>query len=122
MFYKIRLAGRDYWNATTCCGTSTLVRRSALNRIGGVSEDTVTEDMHLAVRMQRLGYKSVYYPEPLAYGVAPTDLGEYQKQRLRWGKATYACVVSRDCRLPRVSPSHRKSATPSLDSCIWRVG
>ena len=69
MFYKIGLAGRDYWNATTCCGTSTLVRRSALERIGGFPEDTVTEDIHLAVRMQRLGYKSVYFPEPLAHGV-----------------------------------------------------
>lgn len=85
-FFQIGQAGRDYWGATTCCGTSTVVRRSAVDAIGGFPEETVTEDMHLAIKVQKLGYKSVYYPLPLAYGVAPTDLGEYQKQRLRWGQ------------------------------------
>ena len=85
-FFIIGQAGRDYWDATTCCGTSTIVRRSVVEEIGGFPQETVTEDMHLAVRAHKLGYKSVYYPLPLAYGVAPTDLGEYQKQRLRWGQ------------------------------------
>lgn len=85
-FFQIGQAGRDYWGATTCCGTSTVVRRSAVDAIGGFPEETVTEDMHLAIKVQKLGYKSVYYPLPLAYGVAPTDMGEYQKQRLRWGQ------------------------------------
>eukprot|EP00439_Symbiodinium_sp_Y106_P090066 s1_g2602.t1 len=85
-FFNAAQAGRDYWNATTCCGTSTVVRRSVIDEIGGWPEETTTEDMHVAVRAQKLGYKSVYYPLPLAYGVAPVDLGEYLKQRLRWGQ------------------------------------
>ena len=85
-FFHIGQAGRDYWNATTCCGTSTIVRRSVIDEIGGFPEATVTEDMHLAILAQRRGYKSVYYPLPLAYGVAPVDIGEYQRQRLRWGQ------------------------------------
>lgn len=85
-FFQIGQAGRDYWDATTCCGTSTILRRSAIDEIGGFPTESVTEDMHLAVKMLKLGYKSIYYPLPLAYGVAPTDLGEYQKQRLRWGQ------------------------------------
>lgn len=86
VFFHIGQAGRDYWNATTCCGTSTVVRRSVIDEIGGFPEATVTEDMHLAIRAQRKGYTSIYYPLPLAYGVAPVDLGEYQRQRLRWGQ------------------------------------
>ncbi len=85
-FFSVMQVGRDYWDAATCCGTSTIVRRSVVDEIGGFPEATVTEDMHLAVRAHKLGYKSVYYPLPLAYGVAPVDLGEYQKQRLRWGQ------------------------------------
>lgn len=85
-FFSVMQVGRDYWDAATCCGTSTIVRRSVVDEIGGFPEATVTEDMQLAVKAQKLGYKSIYYPLPLAYGVAPVDLGEYQKQRLRWGQ------------------------------------
>lgn len=85
-FYAVLQPGRDYWNAASSCGTSVVYRRSAINAIGGFAEETVTEDMHTAVRLQRKGYKSVYYPEPLAYGAAPNDFVEYQKTRHRWGR------------------------------------
>ena len=91
-FFSTGQAGRDYRYATTCCGTSTIVRRSVIDEIGGFPEETVTEDIHVAIKAQKLGYKSAYYPLPLAYGVAPVDLGEFQKQRLRWGQGNVQSV------------------------------
>ncbi len=91
-FFATGQAGRDFRNATTCCGTSTIVRRSVIDEIGGFPEETVTEDIHVAIKAQKLGYKSVYYPLPLAYGVAPVDLGEFQKQRLRWGQGNVQSI------------------------------
>jgi cellulose synthase (UDP-forming) len=85
-FYDVLQPGRDYWNATSSCGTSVVYRRSAILDIGGFAPETVTEDMHTAVRLHKRGYKSVYYPEPLAFGVAPNDLAEYAKTRHRWGQ------------------------------------
>jgi cellulose synthase (UDP-forming) len=85
-FYDVLQPGRDYWNATSSCGTSVIYRRSAIVDIGGFASETVTEDMHTAVRLHKRGYKSVYYPEPLAFGVAPNDLAEYSKTRHRWGQ------------------------------------
>jgi cellulose synthase (UDP-forming) len=85
-FYDVLQPGRDYWNATSSCGTSVVYRRSALDSIGGFAPETVTEDMHTAVRLHKRGYNSVYYPKPLAYGVAPNDLAEYCKTRHRWGQ------------------------------------
>ena len=85
LFYQIGQAGRDYWNAATFCGTSSVLRRSALDAVGGFATETVTEDMHTAVRLQKRGYASVFHPEPLAFGVAATDYTEYLQQRLRWG-------------------------------------
>ena len=41
--------------------------------------------MHTAVKLQKLGYKTVYHPESLAYGVAATTYVEFLQQRLRWG-------------------------------------
>ena len=85
-FYDVLQPGRDYWNATSSCGTSVVYRRSAILDIGGFAPETVTEDMHTAVRLHKRGYKSVYHPEPLAFGVAPNDLAEYAKTRHRWGQ------------------------------------
>ena len=85
-FHYIGQPGRDYWNAATLCGCSAVLRRSALDDIGGFPDETVTEDMHCAVRLQKRGYKTVYHAEPLAFGIAPADLRSFLRQRLRWGE------------------------------------
>ncbi len=97
-FYQIGQTGRDYWNATSFCGTSSILRRSALDRIGGFATETVTEDMHTAIRLQKAGYKSVYHPESLVYGIAATTYVEFLQQRLRWGHGNVQTL--REERLP----------------------
>ncbi len=85
-FYDVLQPGRDSRNATTSCGTAVVYRRSAIDEIGGFATETVTEDMHTAIRLHKRGHKSVFYPEPVAFGVAPNDLAEYYKTRHRWGQ------------------------------------
>jgi cellulose synthase (UDP-forming) len=85
-FHHVLQPGRDHHGATTLCGCSCVLRRAHLDRIGGFPEDTVTEDMHAAVRLQKLGLKTVFHDEPLAFGVAPTDFRAFMRQRLRWGE------------------------------------
>ncbi len=85
-FHYVGQPGRDHWNAATCCGCSAIVRRSAIDEIGGFPTDTVTEDMHAVVKLQKLGHDTAYHPEPLAFGIAPTDFPGYSRQRLRWGE------------------------------------
>ena len=36
------------WNATFFCGSCAVLRREALDEVGGVATDTVTEDAHTA--------------------------------------------------------------------------
>ncbi len=85
-FNHVEQTGRDYNNAATLCGCSCVLRRAHIERVGGFPEETVTEDMHIAVRLQKLGLKTVYHDEPLAFGVAPPDLIGFLVQRLRWGE------------------------------------
>ena len=92
-FYQAGQAGRDYWNAATLCGTNLIIRRSAIDAIGGFATETVTEDMQTAVRLQKLGYKSVYHPESLAYGIAATTYVEFLQQRLRWGYGNIQTIL-----------------------------
>lgn len=84
-FYSIAQSSKEAWNAATCVGTSALYRRSAIEAIGGIPGDTVTEDMHTSLRLHKHGFRTVYVNEPVAYGIAAVDLGEYYKTRLRWG-------------------------------------
>lgn len=85
-FHYVGQTGRDHWNAATFCGCSAILRRSALDAIGGFPSVTVTEDMHAAVKLQKLGYDTAFHAEPLAFGIAPSDFRGFARQRLRWGE------------------------------------
>jgi len=54
-FHHVEQPGRDHHNAATLCGCSCILRRSHLDQIGGFPEETVTEDMHAAVKLHKLG-------------------------------------------------------------------
>jgi cellulose synthase (UDP-forming) len=83
-FYQIAQACRDWYNGASCVGTSVVYRRSALNSIGGIPTDTVTEDIHTSLKLHKAGYEVAYLNEPIAYGVAASDLRDYYKTRHRW--------------------------------------
>ena len=85
VFYNIAEPCADKVNASSCVGTGVVYRRAALDNIGGIPVDTVTEDIHTSLKLHKSGYKTVFLNEPIAYGVASSDLGEYYKTRHRWG-------------------------------------
>lgn len=75
---------RDAWGLAFCCGTSSVMRWSALEAIGGFPVGSVTEDYLITLRLQEEGFATVYLNEPLTEGLAPEGLGEYITQRGRW--------------------------------------
>jgi cellulose synthase (UDP-forming) len=83
-FFDIIMPSKDAWDLAFCCGTSSVIRFSALREIGGFPTDSVTEDFLLTVRLRELGYKTVYLNEKLSVGLAPEGLREYATQRTRW--------------------------------------
>ncbi len=86
LFFRVIQRGKDYWNATMFVGTAAILRRRALQEIGGIATGTVAEDLHTTVRLQRAGWRSVYHDEPLAFGLAAPSLRSYLRQRVRWGQ------------------------------------
>ncbi len=86
VFYRVLLPGKNRWGGAFWCGTSALVRTQALRAVGGVATETVTEDIHTTIRMQRLGWKTVCHNEVLARGLAPSDAIQYMVQRNRWAQ------------------------------------
>ena len=86
LFYGPIQQGNDNWNATFFCGSCAVIRRSALEEIGGFAVETVTEDAHTALKMQRLGWKSAFLAIPLAAGLATERLVVHVIQRTRWAR------------------------------------
>ena len=94
LFFRVIQRGKDYWNAAFFCGSCAVLRREALEEIGGFATGTVTEDLHTSLKIHKRGYKSVYHAAPLAFGLAPSTVVPYMKQRIRWGQG--AMQVWRD--------------------------
>lgn len=84
-FFNLAQRGKDYWNSAFFCGSCAVMRRSALERVGGFATETVTEDMHTSLRLHKAGFKSIYHAEALAFGIAPAHMSTFLKQRKRWG-------------------------------------
>lgn len=85
-FYHVVEVGNDFWNSAFFCGSCGLISRQALMDIGGFATETVTEDAHTSMRIHAAGYRSVYYPKPLAAGLATERFAYYISQRVRWAR------------------------------------
>ncbi|MCC7461368.1 MAG: UDP-forming cellulose synthase catalytic subunit [Gammaproteobacteria bacterium] len=86
LFYGVVQDGNDLWNATFFCGSCAVLRRAPLLEIGGFATDTVTEDVHTAMRLHDRGYGSAYLNRILASGLATENLPRHIAQRVRWAR------------------------------------
>jgi len=115
LFYGPIQQGKDGMGAAFYTGTNAIMRREALvsvglqnfsdeyeldnNRldefdlVGGVSSNSITEDMNTAMRLHAAGWQSVYHHEVLSVGLAPDDLSSTMKQRLRWAQGTIQVLL-----------------------------
>ncbi|MGI4829582.1 MAG: UDP-forming cellulose synthase catalytic subunit [Janthinobacterium lividum] len=86
LFYGVVQDGNDFWNATFFCGSCAVMRRSALDEVGGIAVETVTEDAHTSLRLQMNGWNTAYINIPQAAGLATERLSGHVKQRIRWAR------------------------------------
>ena len=115
LFYGPIQQGKDGMDAAFYTGTNAVLRREALisvglqnfsdefakderrldefDLVGGVSSNSITEDMNTAMRLHAAGWKSVYHHEELSEGLAPDDLSSTLKQKLRWAQGTIQVLL-----------------------------
>ncbi len=86
LFYGIIQDGNDLWNATFFCGSCAVIRRTALDEVGGIATETVTEDAHTSLRMQKRGWNTGYMNIAQAAGLATETLAGHVGQRVRWAR------------------------------------
>ena len=95
-FFDALMPAKDAWGQAFCCGTSCVIRFSALEKIGFFPTGSVTEDFLLSARLAQHGYRTVYLNERLSVGLAPEGLREYTGQRARWCLGAMQIVRGRD--------------------------
>jgi cellulose synthase (UDP-forming) len=83
-FFDVVMPAKDAWGGAFCCGTSSVLRFKPLMQIGGFPTDSVTEDYLVTLRLNDIGYRTIYLNEALSLGLAPEGLKEYISQRSRW--------------------------------------
>jgi cellulose synthase (UDP-forming) len=86
VFHHAIQPGADRLNASFFVGTGAILRRSALERIGGFATGSVTEDILTAIRLHDAGRRSVYVDEALGFLLAPDTPAGYVRQRQRWAE------------------------------------
>jgi len=65
-------------------GPFSIYRKSMLEEIGGFDVNNIVEDMEIAFRMHKAGYKIKNTLATGVYTIVPSTLGELYKQRKRW--------------------------------------
>ena len=83
-FFRIGMHHRNERNAIIQHGTMTLVRKRALEQVGGWAEWCICEDAELGLRLMQAGHELRYVDAVLGRGLTPDGFGAFKTQRYRW--------------------------------------
>ncbi|MFC9116393.1 MULTISPECIES: polysaccharide deacetylase family protein [Streptomyces] len=82
-------------------------RKSALEPIGGMSEDTLAEDTDVTMALHRAGWRVVYAENARAWTEAPETVQQLWSQRYRWSYGTMQAIWKHRRALIEKGPSGR---------------
>ena len=74
-------------------GPMSLFKAGVLKEIGGVDEKNITEDMEIALRLRRHGYRIVTCLEAHIYTQVPSTMKHLFRQRVRWYRGKFFNTV-----------------------------
>lgn len=75
---------RDFFGCSQCSGSGYVMRRRALESIGGWPLANIGEDILCSNMLQEKGWKTRYIPDQMQFGLAPDSFHAYISQRIRW--------------------------------------
>ncbi|KAL9005606.1 MAG: hypothetical protein Q9188_001609 [Gyalolechia gomerana] len=80
-------------NSAWCCGTGFVVRRDALDGIGGIPEESMNEDVLTSFYLAAAGWRIVYVHEDVQWGLVPSTITSHLKQAKRWCAGIISCAA-----------------------------
>ncbi|MDD5630167.1 MAG: cellulose synthase catalytic subunit, partial [Elusimicrobia bacterium] len=107
-YFNIAAVCKDRLGAACLHGTNAVVRRRALESIGGYLPG-LAEDLETSIALHAEGWGSRYVREPLGPGMVPLTLHAYWIQQLKWSRGVFeaACNALRTGRFLRLSWGQR---------------
>jgi cellulose synthase/poly-beta-1,6-N-acetylglucosamine synthase-like glycosyltransferase len=92
-FYNPTYLGADRLGAATLMGSNALIRRTALESIGGY-QPGLAEDLATSLALHAAGWRSAYVGEPLAPGLSPSSLAAWSVQQLKWARGVFELLLT----------------------------
>jgi cellulose synthase/poly-beta-1,6-N-acetylglucosamine synthase-like glycosyltransferase len=83
-FFAVSQPSRNERDGAIFAGTMGLIRRVALDELGGWDEWCITEDAEVSIRLLRAGWSGMHVDESGGYGIMPLTFEALKGQRYRW--------------------------------------
>ncbi len=83
-FFSVSQPSRNERDGAIFAGTMGLIRRVALDELGGWDEWCITEDAELSLRLLRAGWHGLHVDQSWGKGIMPLTFEALKGQRYRW--------------------------------------
>src|SRR5499427_8790316 len=83
-FFAVSQPSRNEHDGAIFAGTMGLIRRVALDELGGWDEWCITEDAEISLRLLRAGWSGLHVDESGGHGIMPLTFEALKGQRYRW--------------------------------------
>src|SRR5262249_45586087 len=83
-FFAVSQPSRNERDGAIFAGTMGLIRREALDGVGGWDEWCITEDAELSLRLLRAGSSGLHVGTSFGKGIMPLTFEALKGQRFRW--------------------------------------
>jgi len=110
MFYGMIHRGLDRWGGAFFCGSAAVLRRKALDSVGGFAGETITEDAETALEIHSKGWRSLYLDRAMIAGLQPETFASFIQQRGRWASGMIQMLMLKN-------PLFRRGLTPLQRLC-----
>lgn len=94
LFYEVLMPAREKSQTSFWSGSAAIIRKSALDEVGGVATETLAEDLHTTLKIQQSGYLVRYHNRVMVSALAPHTTADYLLQRDRWARGTLQVMLS----------------------------
>ena len=106
--FRIGWTQKDFRDASWCNGSGFVVRRNALDQIGGFPTECLLEDFLTALKLIAAGWKVIILQENLQWGLIPDSYAGHMKQVHRWSTGCFQFAsVLRKLPLTASTPQQR---------------
>jgi cellulose synthase/poly-beta-1,6-N-acetylglucosamine synthase-like glycosyltransferase len=83
-FFSVSQPSRNEHDGAIFAGTMGLIRRVALDELGGWDEWCITEDAEMSLRLLRAGWSGLHVDQSGGHGIMPLTFEALKGQRYRW--------------------------------------